>query len=89
MVKSYLLFYLNHVLIAVKCTFRIYIFKLFLGHRRCPGEIVAKCAIFLLFAGIMKSYKLLPVSSNNLPEMDPQPGLTISPKPYEVLLIER
>ncbi|XP_057329953.1 probable cytochrome P450 305a1 [Microplitis mediator] len=59
------------------------------GHRRCPGEIVAKSAIFLLFAGVMKNYKLLPVSSSNLPEMDPQPGLTISPKPYEVLLTKR
>ncbi|XP_044587035.1 probable cytochrome P450 305a1 [Cotesia glomerata] len=59
------------------------------GHRRCPGETVARSAIFLLFAGIMKNYKLLPVSSNDLPETDPQSGLTISPKPYEVLLVER
>lgn len=65
------------------------VFYIFLGHRRCPGETVARSAIFLLFSGIMKNYKLLPVSSNDLPETDPQPGLTISPKPYEVLLVER
>ncbi|XP_034941924.1 probable cytochrome P450 305a1 isoform X2 [Chelonus insularis] len=59
------------------------------GHRRCPGEIVAKSATFLLFAGIMKRYKLLPLPGCNLPDTDPLPGLTISPKPYEVLLVER
>ncbi|KAG8035088.1 hypothetical protein G9C98_001578 [Cotesia typhae] len=59
------------------------------GHRRCPGETVAKSEVFLLFAGIMKNFKLLPMCDNDLPDINPQPGLTISPKPYEVLLVKR
>ncbi|KAK0177604.1 hypothetical protein PV328_001641 [Microctonus aethiopoides] len=58
------------------------------GHRRCPGEIVAKSAIFLIFSGVMRHFQLLP-GNNDIPDLEPQPGLTISPKPYHVLLIER
>lgn len=60
----------------------------FLGHRRCPGEIVAKSAIFLIFSGVMRHFQLLP-GNNDIPDLEPQPGLTISPKPYHVLLVER
>ncbi|XP_011299261.1 probable cytochrome P450 305a1 [Fopius arisanus] len=56
------------------------------GHRRCPGETLARSAVFLLFTGIMRNYKLLPVPGKEL-DAEPQPGLTISPKPYEVLLV--
>ncbi|KAF7988455.1 hypothetical protein HCN44_001028 [Aphidius gifuensis] len=59
------------------------------GHRRCPGEILAKSSVFIIFTGIMKKYKLLPVSDKNLPDLEPIPGLTISPKPYDVLLVSR
>ncbi|XP_015124840.1 probable cytochrome P450 305a1 [Diachasma alloeum] len=58
------------------------------GHRRCPGETVARSAVFLLFAGIMRNYKLLPVPGAYL-DVEPQHGLTISPKPYEILLVPR
>ncbi|XP_063986985.1 probable cytochrome P450 305a1 [Diachasmimorpha longicaudata] len=56
------------------------------GHRRCPGETVARSAVFLLFVGIMKNYKLLPVPGSYL-DAEPQSGLTLSPKPYEVQLV--
>nr|UEN71136.1 cytochrome P450 4AV17 [Meteorus pulchricornis] len=58
------------------------------GHRRCPGEIVARSETFLLFTGIMRHFQLLPVN-NDIPDTDPLPGLTISPKPYRIKLVER
>jgi hypothetical protein len=61
----------------------------FLGHRRCPGEALSKTAIFLLFVGIMQNYRLLPKPGNQNIKMDINPGLTLSPKPYEMLIVPR
>ncbi|XP_046589303.1 probable cytochrome P450 305a1 [Neodiprion lecontei] len=59
------------------------------GKRRCPGEILARCAIFLLFSGVMQRYRLLPDPGEEPPTLVCLPGLTISPKPYDALLIPR
>ena len=61
----------------------------FLGKRRCPGEALARSAIFLIFAGILQRFELHPVPGQELPAFNIVPGLTISPKPYELLLVPR
>ncbi|XP_046739159.1 methyl farnesoate epoxidase-like [Diprion similis] len=59
------------------------------GKRRCPGETLARCAIFLIFVGVMQRCRLLPVPGQESPTLVRVPGLTISPKPYDALLIPR
>ncbi|XP_015598467.1 probable cytochrome P450 305a1 [Cephus cinctus] len=59
------------------------------GRRRCPGEALARSALFLLFVGILQKFVLLPVPGKQTPTLDIVPGLTISPKPYEVLVVPR
>lgn len=57
------------------------------GNRRCPGEKLAKSAIFLLFVSIMQKYTLLPVQDQGPYAIEIIPGLMLSPKPYEVLVV--
>ncbi|XP_032680722.1 exonuclease 1 [Odontomachus brunneus] len=59
------------------------------GKRRCPGEALAKSAIFLLFVGVMQKYRLLPPPDKESLELEIIFGLTIMPKPYKVLLVPR
>ncbi|XP_039310857.1 probable cytochrome P450 305a1 isoform X1 [Solenopsis invicta] len=59
------------------------------GRRRCPGEALAKSAIFLLFVGIMQKYRLLPVPGQNCINVEFNSGLTCTPKPYEMLIVSR
>ncbi|XP_076623309.1 putative cytochrome P450 305a1 [Colletes latitarsis] len=59
------------------------------GRRRCPGNILAKSALFLLFVGVMKKYSLLPVPSKGPWTVETIPGLIMSPKPYDVLIVPR
>lgn len=60
-----------------------------LGRRRCPGEALAKSAIFLLFIGVMQKYRLLPMPGKKSIKMELNTGLTISLKPYEMLIVPR
>lgn len=59
------------------------------GRRRCPGEVLAKSALFILFTGIMQKYKLRPVPGKGPNSVEIIHGLTSSPKPYEVLVTPR
>lgn len=59
------------------------------GRRRCPGVILARSALFLLFVGIMQKYNFLPVPGKGPSVVQFVPGLTISPKPYELLVVPR
>ncbi|XP_076286319.1 putative cytochrome P450 305a1 isoform X2 [Lasioglossum baleicum] len=59
------------------------------GKRRCPGEVLAKSATFMLFAGVMQKFTLLPPPGQELNSIEIVPGLAISPKPYDVLLVPR
>ncbi|KAK2574915.1 hypothetical protein KPH14_002606 [Odynerus spinipes] len=54
------------------------------GKRRCPGEALARSALFLIFIGIMQKYTLLPVPNQGPTIVEAIPGLTLSPKEYEV-----
>ncbi|XP_048506646.1 probable cytochrome P450 305a1 isoform X4 [Athalia rosae] len=59
------------------------------GRRRCPGESLARSSTFLLFAGVIQHYRLLPVPGEECPKLLQIPGLTMSPKPYKVFLAPR
>ncbi|XP_015437507.1 PREDICTED: probable cytochrome P450 305a1 isoform X2 [Dufourea novaeangliae] len=59
------------------------------GKRRCPGQVLAQSALFLLFVGVMQKFTLLPVPGKGPTSVEIVPGLAISPKPYEVLLVPR
>lgn len=57
------------------------------GKRRCPGEVLARSALFLLFVGVMQKYRLAPVPGQGPYHLDVNPGLTISPK-YTGMMVE-
>lgn len=59
------------------------------GRRRCPGEVLAKSATFMLFTAVMQKFTLLPPVGQDLNSVGIVPGLAISPKPYDVLLVPR
>ncbi|XP_012286715.1 probable cytochrome P450 305a1 [Orussus abietinus] len=59
------------------------------GKRRCPGEALARAALFLIFAGIMQRFEIRPVPGKEPLTREIIPGITLSPKPYEVLLVPR
>lgn len=51
--------------------------------------MLARSSMFLLFTGIMQKYTLLPVPGKGPTSLEINPGLTISPKPYEALVVQR
>ncbi|OAD53437.1 hypothetical protein WN48_09993, partial [Eufriesea mexicana] len=59
------------------------------GRRRCPGEILAKSALFILFAGVMQKYSLLPVPGEGPNSVELIHGLTMTPKPYQLIVVPR
>ncbi|KMQ93082.1 putative cytochrome p450 305a1-like protein [Lasius niger] len=59
------------------------------GKRRCPGEALARSALFLLFVGVMQKYSLLPVPGEKSIKAEFTSGLIISPKPYNMLIVPR
>lgn len=67
----------------------VFFFFFFLGKRRCPGDILAKATIFILFVGIMQKYTLLPVPGKGSHSIKINSGITLTPQPYNVLVEKR
>ncbi|XP_072752926.1 probable cytochrome P450 305a1 [Anoplolepis gracilipes] len=59
------------------------------GKRRCPGEALAKSAMFLLFIGIMQKYYLRPLAGEKSIEVKFTSGLLHTLKPYKMLIVPR
>ncbi|CAL7939980.1 unnamed protein product [Xylocopa violacea] len=59
------------------------------GKRRCPGEVLAKNALFLFFVGVLQKFTLLPVPGKGPYSMEFIFGLTTVPKPYKLLTVPR
>ncbi|XP_070161816.1 probable cytochrome P450 305a1 [Polyergus mexicanus] len=59
------------------------------GKRRCPGEALAKSALFVLFVGVMQKYCLLPVPGEKSIKIEIINGLINVPKPYQILVVPR
>lgn len=67
----------------------INVFFFFSGKRRCPGDILAKATIFILFVGIMQKHTLLPVPGKGPYSIEINSGITLAPQPYDVLVEKR
>uniref|UniRef100_A0A8D8Q798 Probable cytochrome P450 305a1 n=1 Tax=Cacopsylla melanoneura TaxID=428564 RepID=A0A8D8Q798_9HEMI len=57
------------------------------GKRRCLGETLARSFIFIYFVGVLHRYEIRTDDENIFSE--PLPGITIRPKPYNVILKPR
>ncbi|XP_049540756.1 probable cytochrome P450 305a1 [Anopheles darlingi] len=67
-----------------------------LGKRRCLGENLARSCLFTFFVGVMKRFCLCKPRGNDeddddemAPSMTLKPGITLSPKPYNVVFQPR
>uniref|UniRef100_A0A1B0D226 Cytochrome P450 n=1 Tax=Phlebotomus papatasi TaxID=29031 RepID=A0A1B0D226_PHLPP len=57
------------------------------SRRRCMGENLAKSSLFIFFATFMHVFEMrLPDNEPEMPDLDGVDGITLSPKPYRVIL---
>ncbi|XP_034839373.1 probable cytochrome P450 305a1 [Maniola hyperantus] len=70
----------------IKNTEQMYPFGI--GRRRCPGDSLAKSFIFIVFVGIMQSYRI-ECSNGVLPSEEPLIGLISSARPYNAEFVAR
>lgn len=59
------------------------------GKRACLGEGMAKMELFLFLSSMFQRFKFLPSIPGTLPEVKYQPGGVITPKYFEIRLVER
>ncbi|XP_020294280.1 probable cytochrome P450 305a1 isoform X2 [Pseudomyrmex gracilis] len=59
------------------------------GKRRCPGEILARSALFFFFVGVMQKYRVLPPNNEDSIKIEVNIGVAVDPKPYELLIVPR
>lgn len=59
------------------------------GKRRCMGENLAKTSLFLFFATFMHSFNMLIPDGTHLPDIQPNDGITLQPKPFQIQLQSR
>lgn len=57
-----------------------------LGKRRCMGENLAKSSLFLYFATFMHSFDMHVPDGVSLPDIQPNDGITLQPKPFAIQL---
>lgn len=60
-----------------------------LGKRRCMGEHLAKSSMFLFLASFMHSFEMRIPQGDDLPDVIGLDGITLSPKPFKVILSQR
>ena len=61
----------------------MYLMPFSVGTRACPGKNIAKMELFLVFANILRRYKVTP-AGGKLPNMAPHVGFVNEPEYYEV-----
>ena len=66
-----------------------YLMTFSLGLRSCPGENIAKMEIYLIFANLMRRYKICPPKSGLIAPRTPVVGFVIAAPYYEVRLEKR
>lgn len=57
-----------------------------LGKRRCMGENLAKSSLFLFFATFMHSFDMILPNGTPMPNTQPDDGITLQPKPFQIQL---
>ncbi|CAG5125152.1 unnamed protein product [Candidula unifasciata] len=60
-----------------------------IGRRVCLGEALAKMELFLFLASMFQRFQFLPPSPSSVPELSYVSGIVLSPKHYEVRVVER
>lgn len=58
------------------------------GKRRCLGEQLARGCLFTFFAGILQRFEVRVGGDDKIDE-NLLPGITLSPKPYQVVFSKR
>jgi methyl farnesoate epoxidase/farnesoate epoxidase len=59
------------------------------GKRRCVGENLAKSSLILFFSTFLRCFDISVPPGNKMPDLEAYDGITLSPKPYKVLLKPR
>ncbi|KMQ94445.1 putative cytochrome p450 305a1-like protein [Lasius niger] len=60
-----------------------------LGKRRCPGELLARSSLFLLFTNVVHYFNMEISAEHGEPDLNAYDGFTLSPKPYYLKLTKR
>ncbi|XP_060042245.1 cytochrome P450 2U1 isoform X2 [Erinaceus europaeus] len=60
-----------------------------IGKRVCMGEQLAKMELFLLFVGLLQSFRFSLPCGSPQPDLMGKYGLTLAPQPFEVVASER
>ncbi len=58
------------------------------GHRVCLGESMAKMELFLFFTTMMQHFTFVNPPGQPMPSTEGTLGMTVTPKPFEVLATE-
>ncbi|XP_033748007.1 cytochrome P450 2U1-like [Pecten maximus] len=59
------------------------------GPRACPGESLAKAAMFLIFSNTLQKLDLRKTEEDTVLSFEGEYGITVSPKPFELRAFER
>ncbi|KAL9701536.1 hypothetical protein quinque_004977 [Culex quinquefasciatus] len=60
-----------------------------LGKRKCPGDVLAKTTIFLLFVELLRNFELSLPEGAEVPSTELVPGRIYMPKPYWIIFSRR
>lgn len=61
---------------------------IFIGRRRCLGEILAKTNLFMFITKLIQNFEIRVPQGAQLPDK-PQDGITISPSPFPAIFVPR
>ena len=59
------------------------------GRRMCLGDTLARMELFLFFTSTLHRFDIRLPEGKPLPSLQGNPGVTITPDPYEVCLLQR
>lgn len=59
------------------------------GRRSCIGEQLGRKELFLLFANILQSFRVIQPARDRVPSLELMQGAVMYPRPFNVILEER